>query len=444
VIKSGGIQYKDAQIQEVSVRFVGPTTAILLNRIRLVAVVGGNGRQPVQRDRGVREGGRRVATRRAVVHPADDAARTVSGGCTAVAATVLSFCIDVPQVRPQAGASSQAGPTVVTATPRAHLHAGSTLRDLLRHPAFDGFAPMILLGDRSCDEEMPLSRIGSLLPYHTQVDVDTVTSGLNRMIDDVANRQAVFYRIYDEAQRQQQPAKNNTGLFFFRGRPGAPFAVIAPGGGFSYVASVHEGFPYAAAISREGYNAFVLRYRVGSGGAPATEDLAAAVSYIFANAAMLGVSTSNYSLWGSSAGARMAASVGSHGPSRFGGADVPRPSTVVMAYTGHADQGERNRRRLSSSARMTASPCPRRWNVASARCATTAPAWSSSGIPTWGMASGSAPGRTLRDGSSKPSSSGKRRRRSVPRNRRNDPQRADYFLPTFAPIHSRIRSATCR
>jgi hypothetical protein len=42
VIESGRIQYKDAQIQEVSVRFVGPTTAILLNRIRLVAVVGGN------------------------------------------------------------------------------------------------------------------------------------------------------------------------------------------------------------------------------------------------------------------------------------------------------------------------------------------------------------------------------------------------------------------
>ena len=40
-IKGGFIQYKDAQIQEVSVRFVG-TTAILLNKIRLVAVVGGN------------------------------------------------------------------------------------------------------------------------------------------------------------------------------------------------------------------------------------------------------------------------------------------------------------------------------------------------------------------------------------------------------------------
>ncbi len=41
VIKSGGIQYKQADIQEVSVRIIG-STAILLNRIRLVAVVGGN------------------------------------------------------------------------------------------------------------------------------------------------------------------------------------------------------------------------------------------------------------------------------------------------------------------------------------------------------------------------------------------------------------------
>jgi Domain of unknown function (DUF4440) len=41
VIRSRGIQYKNVEIQEVSVRFIG-TTAILLNKIRLVAVVGGN------------------------------------------------------------------------------------------------------------------------------------------------------------------------------------------------------------------------------------------------------------------------------------------------------------------------------------------------------------------------------------------------------------------
>ena len=42
VISSGGIHYKHVDIQEASVRLIGTTTAILLNKIRLVAVVGGN------------------------------------------------------------------------------------------------------------------------------------------------------------------------------------------------------------------------------------------------------------------------------------------------------------------------------------------------------------------------------------------------------------------
>lgn len=41
VIRGGAIQYKHAEIEEASVRFLG-NTAILLNRIRLDAVVGGN------------------------------------------------------------------------------------------------------------------------------------------------------------------------------------------------------------------------------------------------------------------------------------------------------------------------------------------------------------------------------------------------------------------
>ena len=41
VIRSRGIQYKTVEIQEASVRFIDKT-AVLLNKIRLVAVVGGN------------------------------------------------------------------------------------------------------------------------------------------------------------------------------------------------------------------------------------------------------------------------------------------------------------------------------------------------------------------------------------------------------------------
>jgi acetyl esterase/lipase len=147
----------------------------------------------------------------------------------------------------------------------------------------------------------------------------------------------VLYDIYSSAQKQADPSRENTGLFFFRGESGAPFAIIAPGGGFEYVASVHEGFPYAAEISKRGYNAFVLKYRVGRGATVATEDLAAALSNVVRNARSLGVATAGYSLWGSSAGARMAAAIGSYGTSRFGAGDLPRPSAVVTLYTGHSD-----------------------------------------------------------------------------------------------------------
>ena len=159
---------------------------------------------------------------------------------------------------------------------------------------------------------------------------------LNRMIGDAGSGATVFYDVYTPEEKASEPSRRNTGLFFLRGKPGAPFALIAPGGGFSYVASLHEGFPYAVEINRAGYNAFVLKYRVGEGGAPATQDMAAALAYVVRNAETLGVSRRGYSLWGSSAGARMAAAIGSNGTARFG---VPAPAAIVMAYTGHTDIG---------------------------------------------------------------------------------------------------------
>ncbi len=224
--------------------------------------------------------------------------------------------------------------------PAAHLSVDHTVGDALEHPAFAGFARMLLpWDDRRYEPTMRLGEIGSLLPYHTQVDPAVVVSSLNQMIDHAAAGRTVFHDFYSAAEKEAEPSRRNTGLFFFRGKPGAPFAVIAPGGGFAYVGSVHEGFPYAAEISKRGFNAFVLKYRAGRGGQIATEDLAAALSYIFRHASELGVTTAGYSIWGSSAGARMAAAIGSHGTARFGGVALPRPAAVVLLYTGHSDLG---------------------------------------------------------------------------------------------------------
>ncbi len=167
----------------------------------------------------------------------------------------------------------------------AYLRADDRIRDLLNHPAFAGFARLALpWDDRDYDDTTRLGDIATLLPYHTHVNPDVVVSSLNRMIDDATAGKTVFHDIYTKAQKRADPTRENTGMFFFRGQPNAPFAVIAPGGGFAYVASVHEGFPYAVEISNRGYNAFVLKYRAGQGGTAATQDLAAAVAYIFRNA----------------------------------------------------------------------------------------------------------------------------------------------------------------
>jgi acetyl esterase/lipase len=257
----------------------------------------------------------------------------------ALSMIVAASCVSASQMDDPSSPANETGtpPSQQTAT---HLRVDDTIGTLLGHPAFAGFARLTLpWDDRTYDEAMPIRDIGQLLPYHTYVNPGVVVSALNRMIDDVAAGKTVFYDVYTQAEKKADASLENTGLFFFRGKPGAPFAVIAPGGAFTHVGSVHEGFPYAVEISNRGYNAFVLKYRVGDAGVPATKDLAAAIAFIFRNADSLGVSTKGYSVWGSSAGARMAAAIGSHGTRRFGGPDLPRPTTVVMTYTAHSDVG---------------------------------------------------------------------------------------------------------
>lgn len=261
---------------------------------------------------------------------------TASAVCLTVASLALVGATSADS--PVDGDEGTTEVETIAAPTNDHLSADDTIGDLLSHPAFEGFAPSILPWDgRPYDPSMSLRGMRSLMPYHSEVDPEGAVAALNRMIDDVNDGNRVFYDFYEGTRPKNGPTVESTGLFYFRGEPGAPFAIVAPGGGFSYVGSLHEGFPYAQEVSRQGYNAFVLRYRTGVGRRLATEDLAAALSWIVDHAEELGVASEGYVLWGSSAGARMAASIGSHGAAEFGGPDLPKPSAVVMAYTGHSD-----------------------------------------------------------------------------------------------------------
>jgi len=222
----------------------------------------------------------------------------------------------------------------------SHITTSDLVHDIVNHPAFKSFGQYILpWGNNTSYYDMSLKNVHSLLPYHNHVDPGVVVDAINHMIDEINDGKTLFYDFYTEKQKQEVRAKKSTGLFFFRGKPEAPFAIVCPGGGFAYVGSLHEGFPHAIELSKKGYNAFVLKYRVGSE-FQATEDLAAAISYIFKKAEMFQISVKNYSLWGSSAGARMVGNIALNGTVRFGGHDLPKPRIVVIAYTGHTSFSE--------------------------------------------------------------------------------------------------------
>lgn len=98
---------------------------------------------------------------------------------------------------------------------------------------------------------------------------------------------------------------------------------------------MHDGFPRALKLSKKVYNAFDLIYRFST--QTACEDLARVVRFIFEDANELGVSTERYSLWGGSAGARIAAYLGTYRLAGFSGDDLPKPVAVIMQHTGHSE-----------------------------------------------------------------------------------------------------------
>ena len=214
-----------------------------------------------------------------------------------------------------------------------HITPNTPLGQVISHPAFAGFGQFLFPIQWGYETQMPVGQAGRLLPYHSGVTAEEIVDTVNAMVDRVNAGALTFHPIYPERVPAMSRKRKETGMFFFHGTPGAPFAVICPGGAFSYVGSIHEGFPIALALARRGYNAFVPQYRVGDARS-ACEDLAAALTAIFFFAFELGVSTQNYSLWGGSAGARMAAWLGSYGTAAFGGDDLPRPGAVIMQYTG--------------------------------------------------------------------------------------------------------------
>lgn len=245
---------------------------------------------------------------------------------------ILTACGRVEKERSETAVQEAEATLQQTAIPENYYTENSKVTEVMRDPAFGDYGHLIFPVDIAISEDLELKDVEDILPWYSEVNPKKTVEIVNYMKDRVTDGEQIFYDIYSEEEKEANPAKEDTGLFFFRGDPGAKTAIVNAGGGFMYVAAMHDSFPQALELAKNGYNAFALIYRPGAD--TACEDLARAIAYLHEHAQELQIDMTDYSLWGGSAGARMAAWLGSYGTAYFGEEEYPAPAAVIMQYTG--------------------------------------------------------------------------------------------------------------
>lgn len=220
----------------------------------------------------------------------------------------------------------------VTDTADEAYTVATRITEVMNDPVFENYGKLLFPLNQPIDDDLTLQDIADVLPHYTYVSPEETVEIVNYLRNQAVSGEQIFYDIYTEEEKSKDPAKENTGLFFFRGNPEAETAIISAGGGYEYVAAMHDSFPHALELSKRGYNAFALIYRTGSSES-ACEDLARAIAFLYDNAEQLRISMDHYSLWGGSAGGRMSVQLSSYGTDNYGENAYPAPATVVLQYT---------------------------------------------------------------------------------------------------------------
>lgn len=150
------------------------------------------------------------------------------------------------------------------------------------------------------------------------------------------NMELPSYMDAEQREWDTTEAKNEYYLdtrFVIRDGKRHPAAIIAPGGGYFFVASFVEGVPFARKLNEMGISAFIVYYRVRElAHYPAPQDdLARAVREVICDPEKWDIDPNNYSVWGSSAGGHLAATFGTEslGYKKYG---LPKPGAMVLIY----------------------------------------------------------------------------------------------------------------
>ena len=222
------------------------------------------------------------------------------------------------------------------------ITTANSFKYCMEHPALEGIGQYVLPWENGIVTKVvpPLSLryMCMCLGY----DAQTVADGINFLIDMSQQEKLFAYDYYTAEETAQNTHLETTKLFYVPGEPGAPFAMVIAGGGFTSVCMMQEAFPVAQKLHGQGYHVFMLKYRVGDRPKDQHEtekreraytDLGRAMKYIFDNATQWDMTLENYSVWGFSAGARMTLAWTTSEEFGYQAYGLPKPAMQTPIYT---------------------------------------------------------------------------------------------------------------
>ena len=130
---------------------------------------------------------------------------------------ILTACGRVEKERSETAVQGAEATLQQTAIPENYYTENSKVTDVMRDPAYGDYGHLIFPVDIAISEDLELKDVEDILPWYSEVNPKKTVEIVNYMKERVTDGEQIFYDIYSEEEKEADPAKEDTGLFFFRG-----------------------------------------------------------------------------------------------------------------------------------------------------------------------------------------------------------------------------------
>lgn len=93
--------------------------------------------------------------------------------------------------------------------------ADTRVKDVMNDPAFAGYGRLIFPVDMEIKKNLKLEDVEEILPWYSEVNPEKTVEIVNDMKDQAVRGEQIFYDIYSEEEKREDPEKEIPDYFSF-------------------------------------------------------------------------------------------------------------------------------------------------------------------------------------------------------------------------------------